>query len=302
MTCNHQNYRRISEFDSVFLYECENCKLIFTDRYGKAFDYKVLYADYYKNELATRFGFGVEYLIRIFRFFRAFKVFTIAYFSKSILDVGSGRGYMLFYLKKYFKYYRTAGTQISKNAFNFSRNKLGLEIYDKDLLELNLNNAQFDVITVWHVLEHVPSPEKYIERISYFLKQKGKLIIEVPNYNSWTRVLTGKYWLGMDLDYHITFFRPESLSFLLKSCNFKIKNIHTFSLEYSTFLSAQSLISKFTQSNHVLFNHLQEHDLKPQLLIQILFFILLAPVCFLINILLYFSKKGEVLFVIAEKI
>lgn len=301
MICNHQNYKEIYEFDSTSLYRCDECALIFTNKYCKDFDAEKLYEKYYKNGTATRFNFGIEYVIRLLRFFRAFKIFTLYPRAKSILDIGSGRGFMLYYLKKYYGYQRTAGTQISKNALEFSRNRLGLEIYGKDLLELSMDDDTFDIITMWHVLEHVAEPERYIEKIFNLLNNYGKLVIEVPNFNSWTRALTGRYWLGLDLDYHITFFTPESLSSLLKKYNFKIRTIHTFSLEYSTFISTQSLVSLLTGSNHLIFQYIQTSGFNRRLIPHIFLFILLSPICFLINILLYFSKRGEVLLIVAEK-
>lgn len=113
--------------------------------------------------------------------------------------------------------------------------------------------------------------------------------------------MTGNYWLGIDLDYHINFFTPESLSSLLKKYKFKIKTIRTFFLEYSIFISAQSLVSLFTKSEHIFFKLLQMRGFDWRLIYHGLLFALLAPVCFLINLVLYFSKRGEVLLVVAEK-
>lgn len=125
-----------------------------------------------------------------------------------------------------------------------------MKIYEKDLLEINFGNNKFDIISIWHVLEHVQKPEEYIKKIYSLLKNNGKLLIEVPNFNAWTRKLTGKYWLGLDLEYHLYFFTPESLSTLLKKYGFKIDFVRTFSLEYSTFTSVQSLISWITKTDH----------------------------------------------------
>lgn len=301
MICTHKDYRKMHKFDAKPLYICDKCGLIFTDKHGQEFDIKSLYETYYQNEMSGKFGFGIERIIRLFRFFRAFKVFTLYPGAKSILDVGNGRGFMLYYLKKYYRFKRTAGTQISENAFEFSKDKLGLEIYNKDLLELPFENGSFDIVTMWHVLEHVAKPDEYISKIFDILGGCGRLIIEVPNFDSWSRGMTGKYWLGLDLDYHINFFTPESLSSLLKKYKFKIKTIRTFSLEYSIFISAQSLVSLFTKSEHIFFKLLQIRGFDWRLIYHGFLFALLAPVCFLINLLLYFSKRGEVLLVVAEK-
>jgi len=204
MECKHYNRKKIQDFDHKALYLCNECGLIFID-VEKNFDPKSIYKKYYKEDISGRFNFGVEYIVKLFRFIRAYKINKIHPKAKSILDIGSGRGYMLYYLKKYFKYHTAVGTQISQNALEFSKNKLKLEIYGKDLLELDFNNKHFDIITILHVLEHVSQPEKYIEKIYNLLNNQGKLIVKMPNFNSWTRSFTDKYWLALDLDHHLTF-------------------------------------------------------------------------------------------------
>jgi len=299
--CGHSNSEEILKFETARLYKCNECSVIFSDRCREAFDSATVYEKYYKNETGGRFSFGIEYIVRLFRFFRAFKIFTVFPGAKRILDIGSGRGFTLYYLKKFYGYTRTAGTQISRNAFEFSRNKLGLEIYDKDLLTLPLDNGSFDVVTIWHVLEHVNDPESYIGKISDLLDDNGKIIVEVPNFDSWSRAFTGKYWLAYDLKHHLFFFTPASLSALLVKHGFEIKRVHTFSLEYSAFTSAQSIVSAITGSDSIFFRALQTGKLNFLTVIHAFFIMLLMPICLIINMLLYFSRRGEVLFIVAEK-
>lgn len=299
--CGHENRGYLFKYKGASIYKCGLCGLIFTDKYNTCTDPARAYENYYNNKTAGRFNFGIEHIVRLFRFWRAFKIFTVYPRSRSILDIGSGRGFTLYYLKKYYGYRRTAGTQISKNGYEFSRNKLGLEVYDKDLLEIEFDKNTFDMVTLWHVLEHVATPELYIDRIRDILTEEGELIIEVPNFDSWTRRIAGKYWLGLDLDYHIYFFTPETISRLLEKHRFKIKTIRTFSLEYSTFISAQSLVSRITKTDQVFFKRLLSDSSGRMPFGHLFLFVLIAPFCFLVNLVLYFSKKGEVIFIIAKK-
>ncbi len=303
MKCLHLNKKIISKYDSASLYLCHDCQLVFSDKNIKTNqEFSKLYENYYRNEIPVRFNFGVEYLLRLLRLYRALKIFTISPKAKSVLDIGSGRGLTLYYLKKYFKFNTTIGTQLEKNSLEFSRNKLGLDVYSQDLLELNLKDNSLDLITIWHVLEHVKDPEEYLIKIYQLLKKGGKLIIEVPNFNSWTRKWTGKYWLGLDLKYHLTHFTYKSLSKLLTKYNYKIKLVHTFSLEYSTFISTQSIISRLTKSDQLFFSWIQGNvKFKPALILHFILFVILTPLCFFINIILFFSKKGEVLIMVAKK-
>lgn len=303
MKCQHKDVRRICQFDAVALDECYDCSVIFSDKYTKeSFDPKVVYNNFYKNEIAGRFNFGIEFIVKLFRLYRAFKVFTIYPKAKSILDIGSGRGFMLYFLKKFFGYHTAIGTQIEAASLKFSREKLGLDIYGEDLLKIDLKEKQFDLVTIWHVLEHVRDPEAYIETIYRLLNDNGRLVIEVPNFDSWTRRFSGKYWLGLDLKYHLCFFSCASLSRLLQKDNFKVTLVHTFSLEYSTFISTQSIASRLTNSDQLIFNWLRGQErLSSAVVINIILFIVLLPLCFLVNLFLFFSRRGEVLLVVAEK-
>ena len=301
MLCIHERTKNILEADDFFLLECLSCRLIFLQKKNEPNSDQNIYANYYKEETGERFENIVEFVVKVFRFWRALKIFLLNPKGKKILDIGSGRGWMLYFLKKYFKYNVAVGTQISENAYRFSRDKLGLEIYNKDLLDLELNSAKFDIITLWHVLEHVPAPEAYIQRISELLENDGLILIEVPNFNSWSRILSKKRWLAMDPAHHVTFFTPDSLGDLLEKYNFKIKKINTFSLEYSAFTSTQSLLNLMVGTNNYFFQWLQNGRINFKIIFHLLLFIVLFPGCFIFNSALYFSRKGEIINIIAEK-
>lgn len=301
MACNHKSKKKILSVGNTSLFQCVSCLLVLNDKYKQGFNPTQVYNNYYRNEVTGRFLFGIEYIVRFFRFIRALRVYTISPKAKSILDIGSGRGFMLYYLKKYYRYKTATGTQIEKTSYEFSKNKLGLEIYNKDLLDIPFKGRYFDLVTIWHVLEHVPRPEEYVIKIRQLLKTDGALVVEVPNFNSWTRVFTNKYWLGLDLNYHLFFFNKNTLSTLLKKYGFKIKRVQTFSLEYSAFTSAQSIVSLITKTNHAFFNWIQTGKFAPHIVLHAILFAFLFPPCLLINLLLYFSGRGEVLLIIAQK-
>jgi 2-polyprenyl-3-methyl-5-hydroxy-6-metoxy-1,4-benzoquinol methylase len=301
MICSNENYEIVLETKGYKLFKCLSCDLIFArQNEQKKLNGEGLYANYYQKENASRFGSMVEWVIKIFRFLRAYRIFILRPRSKSILDIGSGRGWMLYFLKKYFQYARVAGTQISPNAYKFSKEKLKLEIYDKDLLGLSFK-GKFDVITILHVLEHVENAELYVERISALLNDKGLLFIEVPNFNSWTRKLTAGYWLALDLKHHLTFFTSSSLISLLKKYNLKTKRVRTFSLEYSAFTSTESLVNLITRTDSYFFEWLQNKNFNPKIIWHAFLFAILFLPCLLVSLCLYFSKSGEILTIIAEK-
>jgi len=303
--CAHKVVLIISIGDGVKLSQCNKCGLIYNDKFlKKRKSSGNVYVDYYRNEIGDevgRFRFGLEYVVKIFRFIRAFRVVTLAGIGKDILDIGCGRGWMLFYLKKFFGYKRTAATQISRPAWIFAKEKLGLEVYDKDILELKIRNNSFDVVTIWHVLEHVDDPLRYFPLFFRLLRPKGRLMIEVPNFESWTRKFTGIYWLGLDLKYHRTYYSVESLKKFVVDQGFDIQKVQTFSLEYSTFVSAQSLASKITRTDQLFFRMTQGEKVGLTVLLDIFLICFLVPISFVVNLALYRTKWGEVVVLIAKK-
>ena len=299
MHCKHEERENILKTGDFSLSKCFLCGLIFLKKESGSVDLNV-YKNYYKKETGKRFGAVAELAVKVFRFLRALKVFILKPKGKKIIDIGSGRGWMLYFLKKYFGYKTAIGTQISENAYRFSKEKLGLEVHNKDLLDLEFD-VKFDAITLWHILEHVPKPEDYIERVAGLLNDDGLILIEVPNFDSWSRKLTKNRWLAMDPKHHMTFFTPDSLRALLEKYNFKIEKMRTFSLEYSNFTSVQSMINLITGTNNYFFEWIQKKDFNPKIILHALLFAVLFPVCFLVNLALYFSKRGEVINVIAEK-
>ncbi len=301
MICQHEKSEVILEASSHKLNRCLVCGIIFVraDAPDKLSPVEI-YRDYYKPETASRFGSVLEAIIKIFRFYHAQRIASFNSEARRALDIGSGRGWVLFFLKKYFNYETAVGTQIAANAYQFSKEKLKLEIYNQDLLEVSFDQ-KFDVVSILHVLEHVENPERYIERIGEILDRRGWLFIEVPNYQAWSRRLTKRHWLALDLKHHLFFFTPASLTALLEKHGFKIKEIRTFSWEYSTFTSTQSLVNLLTGSGSYFFNWLQDRRWGLKIIGHaLLFFILFLP-CLLINLSLYFSKSGEVITICAQK-
>lgn len=301
MICKNEKFDIILKPYGYKICRCFDCGLIFSHKDElNSLNKEEVYANYYKEEDGARFNSIIEYVVKFFRFIRAYRIHSLNIKAKSILDIGSGRGWILYFLKKYFRYDYAIGTQISENAYKFSTEKLKLEIYNKDLLDITFNN-KFDFISMLHVLEHVDKPEEYIKRIYELLGDDGLLFVEVPNYNSWSRKLVGKYWLALDLKHHIFFFTPTSLTNLLEKYNFEIKNSNTFSLEYSTYTSIQSIVNLITNSDSYLFEKLQGREINLKVIWHAFLFVILLLPCFLVNIFLYFSKSGEVITIIAQK-
>jgi 2-polyprenyl-3-methyl-5-hydroxy-6-metoxy-1,4-benzoquinol methylase len=86
----------------------------------------------------------------------------------------------------------------------------------------------FDVVTMWHVLEHFSDSKKVLQKVSKMLKDDGLLLIGIPNYDSFDRKIFQKYWNGFEIPLHLYHFTPDSIRKVLTAAGFRcIKIIHT---------------------------------------------------------------------------
>ena len=96
----------------------------------------------------------------------------------TLLDVGTGIGQFLHFARDDFE---AEGTEISESAIKVAREKYRLNLKKGQLEDIDFGDCRFDVITLFHVLEHVPDPSALLERCYNLLKEKGVIVIAVPN-------------------------------------------------------------------------------------------------------------------------
>ena len=85
-----------------------------------------------------------------------------------------------------------------------------------------LHENTYDVITLWHVLEHVHDLNEYMACFYKLLKPNGRLIIAVPNYTSYDARYYKKYWAAYDVPRHLYHFSPRSMNFLTKKFSMEL--------------------------------------------------------------------------------
>ncbi len=136
----------------------------------------------------------------------------------SLLDVGAGTGDFLKVAKE--NGWQVQGMEPNKNAVKLASEK-GIEL--KPSLN-DFKGQQFDVITLWHVLEHIPNLEETIITLSNLVKPNGTLIIAVPNFKSFDANHYDKFWAAFDVPRHLWHFSKESIQKLFSE-NFKLEKI-----------------------------------------------------------------------------
>ena len=155
----------------------------------------------------------------------------------SLLDIGSGTGHFAAEMKK--SDWNVKCVEINETAREHSILKFGLEALHPSEIS-NLHDAEFDCITLWHVLEHLDL-NKYLSEIRRLLKPGGTCIIAVPNIASYDAKYYKKYWAAYDVPRHLWHFQPETLAFVTESRNFKLMNTRLLPLDvfYISTLSEQ---------------------------------------------------------------
>jgi SAM-dependent methyltransferase len=162
---------------------------------------------------------------------------------KSILDIGCGTGAFLEICKR--AGFNCKGIEPDEDARKLAKHIYGVEVLDEAAL-VDLSSASFDIITLWHVLEHVPFLNERIEKLKELLKPNGRVIVAVPNHISYDAIHYDKYWAGYDLPRHLYHFTPDSMNKLFKRHNMKLESVlpMRFDSFYVSMLSERNKMNK----------------------------------------------------------
>jgi SAM-dependent methyltransferase len=137
----------------------------------------------------------------------------------TLLDIGCGRGQFLHTAREHG--YETYGIDVSERAIDQARREFGLEVDVRTLEDLVASGRKFDVVTLWHVLEHFVEPLPALAQVHALLRDDGICVAEVPNLRSLKFLLSQSKWEGGNHPrYHRTFFTASTLRATLVRSSF----------------------------------------------------------------------------------
>jgi SAM-dependent methyltransferase len=112
------------------------------------------------------------------------------------------------------------GTDISRQAALRARHRRDIDVWIGDLPGLALADGSVGVVTLWHVLEHLPHPLEALGDLGRALQPDGALVLACPMSDSWEARLFGRYWSGYDVPRHLYTFSRQTLSQMLDLAGF----------------------------------------------------------------------------------
>ncbi len=195
------------------LYECEDCGFRFTQLVPVEDEIGAYYAtpDYISHS-DTRKGLinHLYHYVRRYMLNRKAKLVrsTLRRKNGRLLDIGTGTGY--FAHTMYEKGWDVEAVEKNEQARNFAKEHFHLTVYGEKELS-SFASQSFDVITLWHVMEHIEHLNTLWETLYRLLDDKGVLIVAVPNSNSYDAERYGKYWAAYDVPRHLWHFTPTTM-------------------------------------------------------------------------------------------
>ena len=210
------------ERDPWKIYRCTSCGLGVLDPRPTGEELKELYTrDYFASQYdggaepgSVEFKKWLSLLEHRVRFFKHKKA------RGKLLDIGCGNGYFLALCRS--KGYEVQGIDISEWAATYATETLGLPVRVGQIDDVDLPRGYFDVITMWHSLEHTLNPRHAIEKAKSWLQRDGILVVEVPNYEGRDARSYWEDWIGWQFPFHFFHFTPQTLKRLLAECGFRV--------------------------------------------------------------------------------
>lgn len=140
--------------------------------------------------------------------------------EKKLLDIGCGTGAFLKIAQD--NDWQVSGIEPNEKARVIANEACNNSVYNIEKLE-DFKNETFDVISLWHVLEHLPNLDEQVATLKRLLKPNGTLIIAVPNFKSNDALHYKSFWAAFDVPRHLWHFSRESISKLFQTKNMNVE-------------------------------------------------------------------------------
>jgi len=200
------------------VWECSNCTLRFTQSVPGESNIGPYYQSYtYISHTDTEKGIVNKLYLLARKYTLNWKMRLVVDLSRKknnigeLLDIGAGTGAFLHTAAE--GGWKVTGLEPDEGARKICLEKYNLEVNPPAAL-YSIAPASFDVITMWHVLEHVHQLHRYLQEIKRLLKPGGVALIALPNYTSKDARVYKEHWAAYDVPRHLYHFSPKAMNYL----------------------------------------------------------------------------------------
>lgn len=194
---------------------CADCNFTFTqnapdsDHIGPYYE-----SEDYVSHSDTQKGlfFKVYHSVRNYMLGQKRKMVERSSKKGNLLDIGCGTGYFLNEMKKHG--WECEGIEQDAKAREYGAEKFKLRVHEPERID-KLEKNSIDVVSMWHVLEHVHDLDGYVSKIKNALKPDGTLVVAVPNRDSHDAKKYEEHWAAWDLPIHLWHFNPSNMQKLM---------------------------------------------------------------------------------------
>ncbi len=162
----------------------------------------------------------------------------------TLVDAGAGRGRFVAHARA--AGYDATGVEPTARGVEMARSRYGVELLRAGIEDAPVAPGTVDVVTLWHVLEHVADPAATLAVLRSWLRPGAVLLVGVPNLASWQARIGGPRWWHLDLPRHRTHFTAAGLRVLLRRSGFDVGREQHLLLEHNPFGLWQSAVSRVT--------------------------------------------------------
>ncbi|RLG45697.1 MAG: hypothetical protein DRN92_06510 [Thermoproteota archaeon] len=174
-----------------------------------------------------------------------------------LLDIGCGRGRFLACARD--AGWECMGVEPMERSWRVAVEEYGLQVMTEPLRDDHFAPESFEVVTLWHTLEHIPDPLHVMRNVQRWLVSGGLAVIAVPNIASLQSLLGGPLWFHLDPPRHLSHFTPQTAASLLTSCGFETPEVYFFYPELNEFGMVQTILNRLGFSPNLLFNLLKRN-------------------------------------------
>lgn len=211
--------------ESFSIVQCSGCGFRFTNPRPEAGELgKYYHSEDYISHSDSKKGVFASVYQQVRRYTLGRKGALISKYQKGgdLLDIGCATGQFLHFMAG--RGWTVTGIEPDEKTRNYAIAEYGLQVFAEEKL-IEFEDSAFDVITMWHVLEHVSELNNRMEQIRKLIKPAGTILIAVPNCESYDAKKYGNFWSAYDLPRHLYHFTKSDLIRLAEKHGFETVQI-----------------------------------------------------------------------------